>query len=133
MAKASRCGAGRAKSPHEQAARADYHAAQGDRLGLNLNRKTAQSAMAQPENMSARLTENSDRPDFSGLMGEVALSLLGEPTSKHHGGLEWRYGRYGSLSIDLQKNVYYDHEAGQGSRSRPAEGLNRKSLFAPGR
>ena len=64
--------------------------------------------------MSARFTENSDRPDYSGLMSEVALALLGEPTSKHHGGLEWRYGRYGSLSIDLQKNVYYDHEAGQG-------------------
>jgi hypothetical protein len=68
--------------------------------------------------MSARSTEHSDRPDYSGLMGLVALALFGEPTSKHHGGLEWRYGRYRSLSIDLNKNVYYDHEAGQGGRVR---------------
>jgi hypothetical protein len=61
-----------------------------------------------------RLIENDDYLDYSGLMSEVAFALLGEPTSKHHGGLEWRYGTYGSLSIDLQKNVYYDHEAGQG-------------------
>ena len=47
-------------------------------------------------------------------MSEVAFALLGEPTSKHHGGREWHYGMYGSPSIDLLKNVYYDHEAGQG-------------------
>ncbi len=70
--------------------------------------------MRWPENMSARSTEHSDRPDYSGLMSEVAFVLLGEPSSKHRGGLELRYGTYGSLSIDLQKNVYYDHEAGQG-------------------
>jgi hypothetical protein len=61
-----------------------------------------------------RLTENDDYLDYSVLMSEVAFALLGEPTSKHHGGREWRYGRYGSLCIDLHKNVYYDHEAGQG-------------------
>jgi hypothetical protein len=48
------------------------------------------------------------------LMGEVAHKLLGEPTNKHQGGLEWRYGTRGSLSIDLRKNAYFDHEAGQG-------------------
>ena len=64
--------------------------------------------------MSRASPKTATDPDYSGLMGEVALALLGEPTSKHHGGLEWRYGRYGSLSIDLHKNVYYDHEAGQG-------------------
>jgi hypothetical protein len=35
------------------------------------------------ENMSARSTEHSDRPDYSGWMGEVAFVLLGEPTAKH--------------------------------------------------
>ena len=61
-----------------------------------------------------RLSENHDDFDYSGLMGQVALALFGEPTSKHHGGLVWRYGRHGSLSIDLHKNVYFDHKAGQG-------------------
>ena len=61
-----------------------------------------------------RLSENDDDLDYSGLMSEVAFALLGEPTSKHHGGLQWRYGTYGSLSIDLRGGVYYDHEAGQG-------------------
>jgi len=60
------------------------------------------------------LTENSDCPDYSGLMSEVARALLGEPSSRHPGGRQWRYGTHGSLSIDLRNNVYYDHEAGQG-------------------
>jgi hypothetical protein len=75
-------------------------------------RELAQRAMA-AENMSAR-SEHSDRPDYSGLMGQVALALLGEPITKRRGGREWRYGTYGSLSIDLLKNAYFDHEAGQG-------------------
>jgi hypothetical protein len=63
--------------------------------------------------MSVRSPEYTDRPDYSGWMGEVALVLLGESTNEHRGGLEWRYSTYRSLSIDLQKNVYCDHEAGQ--------------------
>ena len=82
-------------------------------------------------------TGNDSYLDYSRLMSEVALALLGEPSSKHlfaharsdccyqgrhcpqptkcsRGGVEWRYGTNGSLSIDLHKNVYYDHEAGQG-------------------
>jgi putative DNA primase/helicase len=51
---------------------------------------------------------------YAMLMDLVALELLGEPTSKHHGGVEWRYGTRGSLSIDLRKGTYYDHEAAQG-------------------
>lgn len=51
---------------------------------------------------------------FAMLIGEVARKLLGEPTSKHHGGLELRYGTRGSLSIDLRKGAYFDHKSGQG-------------------
>jgi hypothetical protein len=57
---------------------------------------------------------STDDTQYAMLMGEVALKLLGEPTSKHHGGLEWRYGTCGSLSIDLRKGAYFDHEAAQG-------------------
>jgi hypothetical protein len=55
-----------------------------------------------------------DSANLAMLMGEVARKLLGEPTNKHHGGLEWRYGTHGSLSIDLRKGAYFDHEAAQG-------------------
>jgi hypothetical protein len=58
--------------------------------------------------------EQTDDTSYSMLMGEVALKLFGEPTSKHHGGGEWRYGTRGSLSIDLRKGAYYDHEAAEG-------------------
>jgi hypothetical protein len=61
-----------------------------------------------------RLTENDNYLNYSGLMSEIAFALLGERTRKHHGGREWRYGRYGSHSVGLHKNVYCDHEAGQG-------------------
>ena len=63
--------------------------------------------------MYARFTESTDRPDYSDLMRRVALALLGSTTT-HHGAPEWRYGTHGSLSIDLHKNVYYDHQAGHG-------------------
>jgi RecA-family ATPase len=55
-----------------------------------------------------------DNTNIAMLMGDVARKLLGEPTSKRHGGLELRYGTRGSLSIDLHKGAYFDHEAAQG-------------------
>src|ERR1700719_2645940 len=58
--------------------------------------------------------ERTDNTDYAIVMGEVARKLLGEPTSKQQGGLECRYGRRGSLSIDLRKGTYFDHEAAQG-------------------
>ncbi len=56
----------------------------------------------------------SETTDYSVLMGQVAQRLLGQPSTKHKCGLEWRYGTRGSLSIDLRKGVYFDHETGQG-------------------
>jgi hypothetical protein len=58
--------------------------------------------------------ERAGDTDYAILMGEVARKLLGEPTTKHQGGLEWRYGTRGSLSIDVRKGVYFDHESAQG-------------------
>jgi putative DNA primase/helicase len=58
--------------------------------------------------------ERTGDTDYAILMGEVARELLGEPTTKHQGGLEWRYGTRGSLSIDVRKGTYFDHEAAQG-------------------
>jgi len=50
--------------------------------------------------------------DFAPLMQEVATRLLGKPTQKR--GNELRYGRQGSLSIDLKKGTFFDHEACEG-------------------
>jgi putative DNA primase/helicase len=50
--------------------------------------------------------------DFNSLMEPVALRLLGEPAQKH--GHEWRYGNRGSLSIDLAKGRWFDHEVNAG-------------------
>lgn len=58
--------------------------------------------------------EHAGDTQYAILMRPVAYKLLGEPTSKAHGGLELRYGSRGSLSIDLRKGAYFDHEVGQG-------------------
>jgi hypothetical protein len=42
----------------------------------------------------------------------VAKHYLGEPFSKSD--REWRYGNKGSLSINLDNNVWFDHEADEG-------------------
>ena len=46
------------------------------------------------------------------LMAPVATDLLGKPTSKNGG--DWRYGKKGSLSVDVNKGVFYDYESGEG-------------------
>lgn len=44
----------------------------------------------------------------------VARELLGEPNAKLSKRDELRYGTNGSLSVDLEKNTYFDHEAEHG-------------------
>src|SRR5262245_28049200 len=51
---------------------------------------------------------------FAGLLGPVARALLGDPNAALSKGNEWRYGNRGSLSIDLTKGVWFDHEVGAG-------------------
>ena len=52
------------------------------------------------------------RADWHGIAGDVARALLGEPSSAT--GRELRFGRRGSLSVDLRDGVWHDHEAGEG-------------------
>jgi hypothetical protein len=75
--------------------------------------------------------------DFNSLMEPVALRLLGEPAQKH--GHEWRYGNRGSLSIDLAKGRWFDHEVNAGGgvfdlikrqgHEQPAAWLRREGLL----
>ncbi len=43
---------------------------------------------------------------------EIATAIRGAPTSRS--GKEIRFGRHGSLAIDFEKGVFFDHEAGEG-------------------
>jgi len=50
--------------------------------------------------------------DFAMYMEAVALDLRGQPSSKH--GNEWRYGTNGSLSIDIKRGTFFNHETNEG-------------------
>ena len=45
---------------------------------------------------------------------EIALDLLGEPNKKLSNDKELRWGTHGSMSVDLQKGTFYNHELGHG-------------------
>jgi len=49
-----------------------------------------------------------------GTIKTVATLLLGEPNAQLSKETELRYGAHGSLSIDLDKNTFYDHEVNAG-------------------
>ena len=50
--------------------------------------------------------------DWVEIAQPIAIELLGEPTSKKSD--EWRWGRKGSLVLNLESASWYDHEADQG-------------------
>lgn len=52
--------------------------------------------------------------DLGRHMGEVARLLLGEPNKALSSALALRFGTYGSLSVDLAKGTFFDHEAQEG-------------------
>lgn len=52
--------------------------------------------------------------DYSPLMKAVAATLLGEPNKALSSSEEWRYGSHGSVSVDLKRGLYFDHELGEG-------------------
>ena len=45
---------------------------------------------------------------------DIALELLGEPNKRLSSNNELRFGSFGSMSIDLDKNTFFDHEANEG-------------------
>lgn len=47
-------------------------------------------------------------------MATVATKLFGDPPEKLKKGTDWRYRGKGSLSIDVSKGTWFDHEAGRG-------------------
>jgi hypothetical protein len=56
----------------------------------------------------------SNGDEFASLIGPVVRKIRGEPNAALSGDVEWRYGTHGSLSIDLRKGTWFDHEANQG-------------------
>jgi hypothetical protein len=53
----------------------------------------------------------SDRDAFAPHMAAVARAVLGEPNPRHSSAREFRYGTHGSLSVDIERGVWFDHEA----------------------
>ena len=57
----------------------------------------------------------SDRSDqFSIMAGAIALELLGAPNKSLSSDVEYRFGNKGSLSVDLVKGVWTDHQTNEG-------------------
>lgn len=52
--------------------------------------------------------------DYRGLIGPVARDLCGEVNRKESTATELRFGTHSSLSVDLDKDTWYDHEADEG-------------------
>jgi hypothetical protein len=55
-----------------------------------------------------------ERSDIAASMPAVAAALLGEANRKMSSRYETRWGTKGSMSVDLQKGTWFDHEAGVG-------------------
>jgi hypothetical protein len=52
--------------------------------------------------------------NYDDLIGEVARRLLGEPNKNFSTNTELRFGSNGSISVDLVKQVWFDHENNEG-------------------
>ena len=52
--------------------------------------------------------------EFAQIIGPLAQLLLGEPNRAMSSDVELRYGAHGSLSVDLAKGTWFDHEANEG-------------------
>ena len=52
-----------------------------------------------------------EKIDWPSIMESVARHLLGEPNPRLSNSRQMRWGRNGSMSVDLDKGTFYDHEA----------------------
>ena len=52
--------------------------------------------------------------EFAQIIGSLAQSFFGEPNRAYSSEFELRYGAKGSLSVDLRKGTWFDHEANEG-------------------
>ena len=52
--------------------------------------------------------------DYAPIAGAVARRLAGEENARLSSARELRFGTHGSLSVDLERGTFYDHEANQG-------------------
>jgi hypothetical protein len=59
-------------------------------------------------------THHGGQDDLARAIEPVARELLGEPNRQLSGKRELRFGNRGSLSVDLDKGTWHDHEAGKG-------------------
>lgn len=66
------------------------------------------------ETRTSGARKGSDSAAFVAAMPTVARELLGEPNKALSSKNELRFGSQGSLSVDLRKGRWYDHEAGKG-------------------
>ena len=60
-----------------------------------------------------KITAN-DALDYTGLIGPVACHFWGDPNEQLSKPSELRFGSHGSKSVDLEKNLFFDHEADEG-------------------
>ena len=69
-------------------------------------------ALERPRERAAAGSVAQQRIDWPAIAGDVARALLGEPSSATR--TELRYGRRGSLSVDIERGRWRDHEAVEG-------------------
>lgn len=51
---------------------------------------------------------------LAGIIGDVARALLGEPNKRLSSRRQLRFGNKGSVSVCLDRDVWFDHEVGEG-------------------
>jgi len=72
--------------------------------------------------------------DLASYMAETATKLLGQPNRALSTAENWRYGRKGSISVDVTRGRWFDHESGAGggvlSLIRAMTGTDTKGAFA---
>lgn len=71
--------------------------------------------------------------ELASYMADTATKLLGQPNRSLSTAENWRYGRKGSLSVDVKRGRWFDHESGTGggvlSLIRAMTGTDNRGAF----